>query len=181
MDTEETGERIESPGRQTPVATDELQIFLGGVHFTAGEAMDASTRPWRGHDRPASCPNATGEPIEIRDHVELGRLIADWAADPASRPAAISELASQLRGVANVPDGIRTIIFVQDAPDTLTIRLPAVDALETHLTELTDPMREAGCPVPSFYSDQHRPGIGQMLTPVDMYLARLGDVALGKP
>ena len=180
MDMEETGERTESANHENGAAVDELQDYLGSVHFIVGEGLDAA-RPWPGHDRPSPRRIAAEEPLLVRDHVELGRLVADWAADPASRPADVAELASQLRGVASLPEHIRAVRFVEDAPDVLTIRLPAVDALEADLADFTDPMRESGCPVPAFYADQHRPGIGPMLTPVDMYLSRLGDIALGKP
>lgn len=181
MDTENTGARTEGADEK-PVQTDELQEFLRSVHFILGEGADGvSPRPWPGLNRTEPPISGGAAKLEIVDHVEVGRLVADWAADPASRPTGAAELASQLRGAATLPGDIRSVRFVQDAPGTLTIRLPAVDALVTGLSELSDPMREAGCPVPGFYVDQHRPGIGQVLTPVDMYLARIGDLSLGGP
>ncbi len=82
--------------------------------------------------------------------------------------------------MATLPDGIHRIRFVEETAGELTIRLPAVDVLDTNLAELSDPMRRGDCQVPPFYADQQRPDIGPMLTPVDMFLARLGDLALGK-
>ena len=179
MDTKETGGRTGSAEPEYGAAVDELQNYLGSVHFIVGEGLDAA-RPWPGHDHPMPRRNAADGSLGVLDHVELGRLVADWAADPASRPSDIRELASQLRGVATLPDGIRRIRFVEEAEGDLTIRLPAVDVLDANLAELSDPMLSCACQVPPFYADQQRPGIGPMLTPVDMFLARLGDMALGK-
>jgi hypothetical protein len=178
MDTGRNGQRAGGGGNPDCAEVDVLRDYLESVHSIVGEGTDAAY-PWPDRDRTRR--DAARGSLEILDHVELGRLVADWAADPASRPAGVPELAAQLRGVARLPDGVRKVRFVEDAPGELTIRLPAVDALEAHLAELSDPMRECGCPVPAFYADQHRPGIGPMLTPVDMFLSRLGDVALGEP
>ena len=180
MDMKETEKRTGSAGHENGAAADELHDYLRSVHFVVGDGLDAVTRPWPGDDRTRSHASAAGGSLEVVDDVELGRLVADWAADPASRPSDVEELTAQLRGVATLPDGIRKIRFVEEAEGELTIRLPAVDALDANLAELSDPMRRGGCRMPSFYADQQRPGIGPMLTPVDMFLARLGDMALGK-
>ena len=181
MESDENGGRAGRAGAEFGAKTDGPHDRLPGVQPVVGGGLDAATLPWPGRDRPR---RGTADPeggIDVVDHVELGRLVADWAADPASRPSDVGELKSQLRGVATIPGGILTVRFVEDAADELVIRLPAVDALEADLVNLSDPMRRGGCPVPAFYSDQLRPGISPMLTPVDMFLSRLGDMALGKP
>ena len=68
--------------------------------------------------------------IEVNDYIELGRLVAEWAIDPAGRPKDVAGLRGQLRGVATLPDRIVTLEFVQDTLSHLILRLPAQEMVK---------------------------------------------------
>ena len=70
--------------------------------------------------------------IEVEDYIEMGRLVAEWATDPDSRPADLAALKEQLAGVAVLPERVRTVEFVQGTLDHLVIRLPAKELDRGH-------------------------------------------------
>jgi hypothetical protein len=118
--------------------------------------------------------------IEVADYIEMGRLVAQWATDPATQPRDVAELKEQLDGIAVVPDRIKTVEFVQSTLDHLVMRLPVNEMIEESLERMTDPMGDGRYPLPQFYSDHYRPGFGPVMTPLDTLLARVGDYTIAQ-
>lgn len=119
--------------------------------------------------------------IEIADYVEMGRIVVDWARDPSTRPRTVSELASQLDGIATVPKGFKNIAFVQNDGETLFLRLPEAPILEESMSEAEDEFSLRQYPLPYFYRDYFDPGFGPVMTTLDTLLARLGDQLAAQP
>ena len=118
--------------------------------------------------------------IEVADYIEMGRLVAQWATDAATRPRDVAELKTQLDGIAVVPDRIRSVEFVQSTLDHLVLRLPVREMIEESLERMTDPMGDGRYPLPQFYADHYRPGFGPVMTPLDTLLARVGDYTIAQ-
>lgn len=118
--------------------------------------------------------------IEVADYIELGRVVAQWATEPATRPATVAELRLQLDGIAVLPDRIKTIEFTQSALDHLVLALPAKEVVEDSLERVTDPLGETRYPLPQFYADHYRPGLGPVMTPLDTLLARVADYTIAQ-
>ena len=57
--------------------------------------------------------------IEVADYIEMGRLVAEWATEPATRPRDVAELTAQLDGIAVVPDRIRSVRVRRRARSTI--------------------------------------------------------------
>ena len=133
---------------------------------------------------PCSTPTAVASQpiprIEVADYIEMGRLVAQWATDPATRPRDVAELKTQLDGIAVVPDRIRSVEFVQSTLDHLVLRLPVREMIEESLERMTDPMGDGRYPLPQFYADHYRPGFGPVMTPLDTLLARVGDYTIAQ-
>ena len=113
--------------------------------------------------------------IEVADYIEMGRLVAQWSADPATRPTTVQELREQLDGVAVVPDRIQTIEFTQSRLDHLVLAMPPREMIEGAIERVTDPLSDSRYALPQFYADHSRPGFGPVMTPLDTLLARVGD------
>ncbi|HRO10817.1 hypothetical protein [Amaricoccus sp.] len=124
-------------------------------------------------DQPVSAP--TIPRIEVEDYIEMGRLVAEWAIDPAGRPADIGALRGQLAGIAALPDRLRSMEFVQGSLKHLVIRLPARPLVEEALARMSDPLGSPRYRIPQFYADHCRPRFGPVMTPLDMLFARIGD------
>jgi hypothetical protein len=118
--------------------------------------------------------------IEVEDYIEMGRLVAEWATDPTSRPRDVASLKEQLVGVAAIPARVRTVGFVQCTLEHLVIRLPAKELVEDALERASDPMGGPRHTLPQFYADHCRPGFGPVMTPLDTLLARVGDHAIAQ-
>jgi hypothetical protein len=118
--------------------------------------------------------------IEVADYIELGRLVAQWATEPATRPATIDELRLQLDGIAVLPDRIRTFAFGESTLDHLVLALPPKEIVEESLERATDPLGDSTYPLPQFYADHYRPGFGPVMTPLDTLLARVADYTLAE-
>ena len=118
--------------------------------------------------------------IEVADFIEMGRLIAQWSADPDTRPTTVDELKEQLDGIAVVPDRIKTVEIVQSTLDHLILRLPVKEMIEESLERMSDPMGDGTYPLPQFYADFYRPGFGPVMTPLDTLLARVGDYTIAQ-
>ena len=118
--------------------------------------------------------------IDVADYIEMGRLVAQWATDPATRPADVAEFKRQLDGIAVVPDRIKSVEFVQSTLDHLVLRLPVKEMIEESLERMTDPLDHGRYPLPQFYADHYRPGFGPVMTPLDILLARVGDYTIAQ-
>jgi hypothetical protein len=118
--------------------------------------------------------------IEVADYIEMGRLVAQWSADPATRPGTVQELKEQLDGIAVVPDRIKTVEFTQSTLDHLVLRLPVKEMMEQSIERMSDPMGDGRYPLPQFYGDHFRPGFGPVMTPLDTLLARVGDYTIAQ-
>ena len=118
--------------------------------------------------------------IVVDDFIEMGRIIAQWASDPESRPQGVAEMRRQLRGVATLPDRIKTVEFAQGSLDHLVLRLPVREIIEQSVAEMDDPLGDSRYPLPQFYADHYRPGFGPVLTPLDTLLARVGDTTIAQ-
>ena len=84
--------------------------------------------------------------IEVEDYIEMGRLVAEWATDPDSRPADLAALKEQLAGVAVLPERVRTVEFVQGTLDHLVIRLPVKELVEDTLERMLRPRGQSELP-----------------------------------
>ena len=118
--------------------------------------------------------------IEVADYIEFGRLVAQWATEPATRPSTVAELRLQLDGIAVLPDRIKTISFTQSGSDHLDLSLPPREIVEESLERVTDPLADGQDPLPQFYADHYRPGFGLVMTPLDTLLARFADTTLAQ-
>ena len=119
--------------------------------------------------------------IDVADFIEMGRLIAQWSVEPATRPRDVAELKDQMEGIATVPERIKHVQFVQSTLETLVLRLPVKEMLEESLDRMSDPEAPAGSyPLPQFYSDHYRPGFGPVMSPLDTLLARVGDYTIAQ-
>ena len=118
--------------------------------------------------------------IEVEDYIEMGRLVAEWAVDPASRPADLAALKEQLAGIAALPERVRTVEFVQGTLEHLVIRLPAKALVEDTLEQMSDPLGSPCYQLPQFYADHCRPGFGPVMTPLDTLFARVGDQTIAQ-
>lgn len=118
--------------------------------------------------------------IEVADYIELGRLVAQWATEPATRPATVAALRLQLDGIAVLPDRIKTIAFEQSSLDHLVFALPATEMVEESLERVTDPLADSTYPLPQFYADHYRPGFGPVMTPLDTLFARIADYTIAQ-
>ncbi|MFT3975044.1 MAG: peroxidase family protein [Amaricoccus sp.] len=168
-----------------------VRFLQGHYRFAEGarlHALDAADQPDSAAAHPHSVvsggfemldTNAPARPaiprIEVADYIEMGRLVAQWSAEPATRPKTIQELREQLDGVAVVPDRITSIEFTQSRLDHLVLPLPPREMIEDAIDRMSDPMSDGRYPLPQFYADHCRPGFGPVMTPLDTLLARVGD------
>jgi hypothetical protein len=118
--------------------------------------------------------------IDVADYIEMGRLVAQWLAEPESRPVDVADLRRQLAGIAVVPPSIKSFEFAQSTLDHLVLRLPPREVVEEGIERTTDPMADGRYPLPQFYADHYRPGFGPVMTPLDTLLARVGDQAIAQ-
>jgi hypothetical protein len=188
--------------------TDREAVFHGAVPATMAEVIRFLQRHYRFAEGAQLCPADPDEPplarpphafhggadmldshsdskpsiplVEVADFIEMGRLVAQWSVDPATRPGNVAELKDQLDGIAVVPQRVKNIEFVQGSLDTLVVRLPVKEMLEESLERMTDPMGDTRYPLPQFYSDHYRPGFGPVMTPLDTLLARVGDYTIAQ-
>jgi hypothetical protein len=113
--------------------------------------------------------------VKVADHVEMGRLVAEWATGQRARPETVDDLKRELSGIAEVPARIKKIEFCQEDMETLVIRLPVKEVIERAVNDMADPECESRYPFPQFYADFFQPGFCPVMTPLDILMARLGD------
>lgn len=166
--------------------------FAEGARLHALDAADDPAGPAVSHDPERLVPGGfemldahaparpSIPPIEVADYIEMGRLVAQWSADPATRPTTVQELREQLDGIAVVPDRIKTLEFTQSRVDHLVLPLPPREVIEDAIERMSDPMSDGRYPLPQFYADYCRPGFGPVMTPLDTLLARVGDHAIAQ-
>lgn len=118
------------------------------------------------------------ERIEVLDYIELGHRITAWACDPRSRPRTLKALRAQLKGVALLPVTVESFSFHDEVPEHLTILLPDPESVLIKAEELEDPFRPTDYELPRFYSEHFCLSSGPVLTPLDMFHARIADRSL---
>lgn len=118
--------------------------------------------------------------VEVRDHVELGKIVAGWALDPDSAPRDLESLRSALAGVASIPDRYKKLELRQGDIDTLVIQVPPRELVEEGINRTTDPMADCRYPLPNFYSDFFRTNVSPVMTPFDTLMARMGDSVMAE-
>jgi hypothetical protein len=118
--------------------------------------------------------------IRVIDPFEMGRLVVQWTLQPGSRPNDVAALRSQLRGIAEIPEGITSVGFCENTLGHLAIALPAPETVSESLERLDDPEGPLDYPIPQFYQDHYRPGLAPIVTPLDMLYARIGDSTLAQ-
>ncbi|MBP7242296.1 hypothetical protein [Amaricoccus sp.] len=120
--------------------------------------------------------------FEVADYIELGKLVADWTQNEASRPKCIDELRRQLDGIAKVPDNFKDVDFVEGRSDVLVIRLPEKDLMAEAQRELegASPMTQPPYRLPKFYDDIYHRHFGPEMTSLDIFLARMGDYTIAR-
>jgi hypothetical protein len=118
--------------------------------------------------------------VEVADYVEFGRLVTEWTLGETERPCDIRELRNQLDGIAVVPDSFKEVLFVESASDTLVIRLPERELLAQTREALEAPQVTEGYMLPKFYDDYYHKGFGPVMSPLEMFLARVGDYTIAQ-
>ncbi|WP_424929085.1 hypothetical protein [Amaricoccus tamworthensis] len=113
--------------------------------------------------------------VEVRDYVEMGKMVARWAMEPDTAPRDLESLRKALDGVAHIPNRYNRLEMRQDDVDTLVIQLPSKELVEEGINRTTDPMADCRYPMPNFYSDFYRTNVSPVMTPFDTLMARMGD------
>lgn len=115
--------------------------------------------------------------VVISDYAAMGRQVLKWAESEAARPKTIKDLKKQLDGIADVPDRIKHIEFVQSTLERLVIRLPPIEMALEGLARVenlgpTDDYRE-----PRFYKDKILSGdVGNL----EFFFSRVGDYTIAQ-
>jgi hypothetical protein len=112
--------------------------------------------------------------MAVKDHALLGRKVAEWAKDPASRPKTVTEFRQQLLDVdpgATIPDRITGVLFVQPTWDTLVVRLPTKELIEE--SERNMSRTPAKYKMPDFYSKTS-------LSALELLYSRIGDYTISE-
>jgi len=118
--------------------------------------------------------------VEVADYVEFGRLVTEWTLGETPRPCDIRELRNQLDGIAVVPESFEKVLFVESASDTLVFRLPERELLGRTREALEGPQVTEGYMLPKFYDDYYHKGFGPVMSPLEMFLARVGDYTIAQ-
>ncbi len=118
--------------------------------------------------------------FEVADYIELGRLVADWTLNEDARPDCIEELRRQLDGIARVPENFKDLRFVEGKPEVLVIRLPERALTDATLRRLESLEVGERYRLPKFYDDIYHRHFGPVMTPLDIFLARMGDYTIAQ-
>lgn len=130
-------------------------------------------------DQKAATPNRL---FEVADYIELGKLVADWTQNETTRPDNIDDLRRQLDGIAKVPPNFKKVKFVEGKSDVLVIRLPEKDLMAETQRDLEGaaPITSQPYKLPQFYDDIYHRHFGPEMTPLDIFLARMGDYTIAR-
>ena len=79
-----------------------------------------------------------------------------------------------------MPDNFKDVKFVDGAVDTLVIRLPEKGVMQETMTSLESPLVSDRYPLPKFYDDIYHRHFGPEMTPLDTFLARMGDYTIAQ-
>ncbi len=183
-------------------------VFRGAVPTRMAELIEVLQRHYKfpdgarlhqsDHDRPTSPNPSKRQPpeatmlddqnsaespaglVEVADYIELGRLVADWTLYHDTRPDCVDDLRRQLDGIAKVPANIKDVEFVQGRPDVLIIRLPERDLMKARKDNLEGPAGTAPYKLPKFYDDIYHRHFGPEMSPLETFLARMGDYTIAQ-
>jgi hypothetical protein len=132
-------------------------------------------------DRTAKpAPNGPQGLVHVADYIELGRVVTDWAIGDQKLPDDVDELRKQLDGIAVIPKNIKKVKFVQGKEDVLVIRLPDPELVRQSKEELENPLVEGPYMLPKFYDDLYQRQFGPQMTPLEIFLARVGDYTIAQ-
>jgi hypothetical protein len=118
--------------------------------------------------------------VEVADYIEFGRLVVDWTRNADTRPKTVAALATQLDGIAKVPDTFKEVEFVEGKPDVLVIRLPERTITDETMANMESLLVTAPYMLPKFYDDIYQKHFGPVMTPLDVFLARIGDYTIAQ-
>lgn len=118
--------------------------------------------------------------VEVADYIELGRLVVDWTNDADTRPRTVAELRTQLDGIAVVPDSFTGVEFVEGKADALVIRLPEAGVTRNTMERMEALSLGDRYMLPKFYDDLYHKHFGPVMTPLDTFLARIGDYTIAQ-
>lgn len=118
------------------------------------------------------------ERVEVLDYVAFGRIIVDWALDPAKRPQDLAGVKAALRDVVVIPDRIQTVSYVEVAQSDLVIRLPNPDMVQESLNAFQAGQRNDAYPVPLFY--RNLLSAGSNMSKLDALYSRIADYTIAQ-
>ncbi|MBA3323934.1 MAG: hypothetical protein H0T41_01185 [Rhodobacteraceae bacterium] len=118
--------------------------------------------------------------VEVADYIELGRLVVDWTRNADCRPGCIADLVTQLDGIAKVPDTFKAVQFVEGKSDVLVIRLPEKGVTDQTLATVESLLVGEPYMLPKFYDDIYHKHFGPVMSPLDVFLARVGDYTIAQ-
>ena len=118
--------------------------------------------------------------VEVADYIELGRLVVDWTNNASARPANVGELRTQLDGIASVPDTFTGVEFVEGRAEVLVIRLPEAGVTQQTMDHMQSLRLGDRYMLPKFYDDLYHKHFGPVMTPLDTFLARIGDYTIAQ-
>lgn len=115
--------------------------------------------------------------VVISDYAAMGRQVLKWAESEDARPKTIDEIKEQLADIADVPDRIKHIEFVQSTLERLVIRLPPIEMALEGLARVenlgpADDYRE-----PRFYKDKI---LGGDVGNLEFFFSRVGDYTIAQ-
>jgi hypothetical protein len=113
--------------------------------------------------------------VTITDYVGFGKLIAQWATDPASRPLDIDAMRRQCKDLAHIPDRIKTLELVESKLDNLVIKIPPKEMVEESQRIIPG---LSTYPVPTYYYQKFMNGAS--LSNEDFLYCRIADYTIGQ-
>ena len=115
--------------------------------------------------------------VEIADYAAMGRKVLEWAASENSRPTSAAQFREQLAKIADVPDRIKDVEFVQSTLEKLYIRLPPVEMAEEGRRRAENLGAVGHYDEPRFYRDRILSGdVGNL----EYFFSRVGDYTIAQ-